>query len=256
MSEVLETNKFFDINKLPPEKGLLLFGLSMNKLLNRQNAQNCLEDIRHFSPSKVNKPHIGLNFIYGDFLNFHSDKPALELKNSFMNQIIQHKNSMQKLLEKNNIEFQIQHAFNYIVWNQLYIGTEDFNNLFAKVKQIYKNDIKFRKYLLADCEVFRREIEENQINFFLEEALMFYLFNKNQVKLPNEYMENHQKWVLFCYPGRPLKSTIYLQKLNPFKLDWKDNPYQNCFYDLQAKELIDFDRVDLETYKVREVAEK
>lgn len=36
----VETNKFFDINKLPPEKGLLLFGLSMNKLFNRQSPEN------------------------------------------------------------------------------------------------------------------------------------------------------------------------------------------------------------------------
>ena len=80
---------------------------------------------------------------------------------------------------------------------------------------------------------------------------MMYLLSKNQVTLPNEYIENNQKWILFCYPGRPLKSTAYLYQLNPFKLDWKDNPYQNSHYDLEAKQLIDFDRVDLETYKVR-----
>ena len=33
----METNTFFDINKLSREKGLILFGLSMNKLQNRQN---------------------------------------------------------------------------------------------------------------------------------------------------------------------------------------------------------------------------
>ncbi len=111
----MEPNKFFDINKLPPEKGLLLFGLSMNKLLNRQDAEHCLEDVRHFSPSKITKPLLGLNFIYSDFLYLYSDKPAPELKHSLMNQVIDHRNSFQKLVEKNNIEFQIQHGFNYMV---------------------------------------------------------------------------------------------------------------------------------------------
>ena len=37
--ENLPKNVFFDINKLPGEKGLLLFGLSMNKLQNRQDAE-------------------------------------------------------------------------------------------------------------------------------------------------------------------------------------------------------------------------
>ena len=46
---------FFDINKLPGEKGLLLSGLSMNRLLNRQDVISCLEDIRHFTPKKVSR---------------------------------------------------------------------------------------------------------------------------------------------------------------------------------------------------------
>lgn len=206
MQTIIEKNKFFDINKLPSEKGLLLFGLSMNKLSNRQNAENCLTDIRKFTPAKVTKPLIGLNFIYSDFLYLYSDRPAPELKHSFMNQVIDHRNGLQKTIEKNNLEFQIQHSFNYMVWNQLYVGTRDFNKLFGELKKIYSRDSKFQKYLEEDCLTFEREMEENQVNFFLEETLMIYLLSKNQVKLPNEYIENNQKWILFCYPGRPLKS--------------------------------------------------
>ena len=241
-------NTFFDINKLPPEKGLLLFGLSMNKLFNRQSPEKCIEDIRHFHTAKVSKPLIGLNFMYSEFLYLYSNKPAPELKESFMTQIISHKNGLQKIIEKNNLDFQIQHAFNYMAWAQLYVGTKNFNELFSAVKKIYKEDALFQKYLKQDCEQYGREMEENQVNFFLEEILMFYLLTKNQVKLPNEYIENNQKWILFCYPGRPLKSTVYLYKLNPFKLDWPENPYQNAHFDLESKQLIEFDRVDLETY--------
>lgn len=245
-----ETNQFFDINKLPAEKGLLLFGLSMIRLDKRQNAKNCLEDIRHFSPSKAIKPLVGLNFIYSDFLYLYSDRPAPELKDSFMNQVINHKNSMQKLIEKNNIEFQIQHAFNFMVWNQLYVGTDDFSHAFRVVKKIYADDEKFQKYVKEDCDFFGREMGENQVNYFLEEHLMIYLLMKGRIKLPNEYIENNQKWILFCYPGRPPKAQVYLSQLNPLNLEWKINPYQNSFYDLEAKKLIEMDKVDLESYSV------
>lgn len=245
---MLAKNEFFDISKLPPEKGLLLFGLSMNKLSNRQSPDNCIVDVRIFHTTKVSKPQIGLNFIYSDFLYLYSDKPAPELKKTFMCQTIDHRNGVLKLLEKHNTDFQIQHAFNFIVWNQLYVGTKDFQHQFNKLKEIYSSDAKFQKYIEEDCYTYGREMAENQVNFFLEEILMFYLLSKNQVKLPNEYIENNQKWILFCYPGKPLKSTIYLYQLNPFNLDWKENPYQNCHYDLESKKLIDFTRVDLETF--------
>ncbi len=244
----LEKNTFFDINKLPPEKGLLLFGLSMNKLFLRQSPENCIKDIRHFHTAKVSKPLVGLNFIYSDFLYLYSDKPASELKHSFMTQMISHKNGVQSILEKNNLDFQIQHAFNYMAWSQLYVGTKNFDNFFSTLKKIYAEDQLFQKYIKEDCDTYGREMGDNQVNFFLEETLMFYLLTKNEVKLPNEYIEGQQKWILFCYPGRPLKGTAYLYQLNPFNLDWKDNPYQNCYFDLEAKQLIDFARVDLETY--------
>lgn len=250
MSE-LKLNQFFDINKLPKEKGLLIFGLSMSKLSNRQNAENCMSDIKHLATNKINVPLVGLNFIYSDFLYLYSDRPAPELKHSYMNQVIDHRNSMQNLIEKNNMEFQIQHAFNYMVWSQLYVGTKNFGQKLSDLKKIYSSDPTFQRYLAEDCLAFGKEMVDNQVNFFLEEILVMYLLSKNEIKLPNDFIEGNQKWILWCYPGRPLKCEIYLHKLNPFKLDWPENPYQSCQYDLEAKQLIDFNRVDLETYEVR-----
>jgi hypothetical protein len=248
MTNPVPANTFFDIRKLPAEKGLLLFGLSMNKLFLRQSPEKCVQDIRHFHTAKVTKPLVGLNFIYSDFLYLYSNKPAPELKHSIMNQIIDHKNGVQKILEKNNLDFQIQHAFNYMAWAQLYVGTSNFNHLFETLKRIYKEDSFFQKYVKEDCDTYGREMEDNQVDFFLEEILMFYLLTKNKIKLPNEYIEGQQKWILFCYPGKPLKSTVYMYQLNPFNLEWPENPYQNAHFDLETKQLIEFDRVDLETY--------
>ena len=243
-----EKNVFFDINKFPPEKGLLLFPISMSRMTGRQNGTNFISDIRHFSPTKISKPLVGVNIIYGDFLYLYSNKSAPELKNTFMEQVINHKNRVQKLVEKNHLDFQIQHAFNFMVWNQLYVGSKDFGVKFDKIKKIYKDDKLFQKYLQQDCEDFGRPMEDNQVNFFLEESLMFYLLSHNEIKLPNEYIENNQKWILACYPGKPIRSIVYISKINPFKLDWLENPYQNANYDLESKKLIRFDDIDLETY--------
>jgi hypothetical protein len=244
-------NEFFDINKLPPEKGLLLFGLSMNKLDNRQNAKNCAIDAHPFAIEKMSKPLTGLNFIYGDFLYLYSDEPAPVLKERYMNQVIQHTNATQKIIEKNPVEFQIQHAFNYMVWNQLYVGTKNFHQIFIKIKKIFEQDKKFQDYLKQDSLLFNKKATEIQTNFILEESLMFYLLTHNQIKLPNDYIQNQQKWILFCYPGRPLKSTVYLYQLNPFKLEWSENPYQKAWYDLESKKLIKYGDIDLETYSVK-----
>jgi hypothetical protein len=249
-AKTAEKNVFFDINKLPAEKGLLLFGLSMNRLSKSQNAQNCIEAIKHLS-LKISKPFVGLNFIYSDFLYLYTDTPAFELKDSFMSRVIQHKNAVQKLVEKNRKEFQIQNAFCYTTWSQLYVGTKDFDQKMKELKTLYLKDKAYQKYLKEDCVFFGKKMTENQINFFLEESLMAYLCCYNQLHISNDFIENSQKWILFCYSGRPIKSMIYLAKLNPFKLQCSDNPYRNSHYDLETNQLINFDNVDLETYSIK-----
>lgn len=44
---------------------------------------------------------------------------------------------------------------------------------------------------------------------------------------------------------------VYMYQLNPFNFEWKENPFENAHYNLEGGELVEFSRVDLETYKVR-----
>lgn len=253
MSQLLK-NKFFDINKLPKEYGILVFPISISRMENAtgQTPEECLEYIKHFSPSKVSSPKIGLNMLYGDFLYFHSNEPAEVLKEKFMNSVLKHKRGFQKLISKEWDRFQIQQAFAYGVWAQLYLNYKgDFQSDFIALKNIYLEDNLFRDYLKQDAEFCGRELSEQQINFFLEEHLMFYLLSKKQIILPNEYIQGREKWILWCYPGAPLKGQIYVYQKNPLSLDLPENPYQNCFYDLEAKKLIDFTRIDLDTYSYK-----
>lgn len=188
--------------------------------------------------------------IYADFLYMNSEERADTLKQKFMSVVLKHKNWFQKLLAKEWDRFQIQHAFSYEVWNQLYLSYRgDFNSDFHLIKKWYQEDMEFQKYLQEDaihCD--GRTLSDSQINFFLEEHLMLYLISKKQVTLPNEYVQGREKWVLWCYPGVPLKWQIYLYQKNPLKLESVENIYQNHFYNLESKKLIDFTKIDLKTY--------
>jgi len=65
--------------------------------------------------------------------------------------------------------------------------------------------------------------------------------------LRNNYIHGHEKWILWCYPGKPLKSQIYLIQTNLFGFNNKKNKFETCFYDLEGKKLYDFSRIDLDT---------
>lgn len=242
---------FFDINKLPGEYGILVFPISLARMDNGtgQDPQQCLEYIKHFSPDKVAEPKVGLNMIYGDFLYLYSKEEAVTLKQKFMNVVLKHKNGFQKLIKKEQARFQIQHAFSYQVWNQLYLNYDgDFDADFRSFKKMYLEDPLFQKYMKEDIAFTQRTEIEEQINFFLEEHLLFYLISKGKIALSNEYIQGRQEWILCCYPGIPLKCEIYTYQKNPFKLSMPGNKYENSCYDLESKKVIDMMKIDLETY--------
>jgi hypothetical protein len=247
----LPKNIFYDINKLPKEYGILVFPISIARAehKNGQSPLECMEYIKYFSPSKVSAPKIGLNIIYGDFLYFHSKKPAAELKNKFMGVALNHRRAFQKLLQKEWNRFQIQQAFSYEVWNQLYVDYDgDFVSDLYKIKALYKKDKQFQKYIKEDAKFYHKKLTEEQVNFFLEEHLMFYLLSKGKIHLPNQHVQGREQWILWCYPGVPLKAQIYLYQSNPLRFNNPKNIYENSTYDLESKKLIDFTRIDLETY--------
>lgn len=192
-------------------------------------------------------PLVGLNFIYGDLLYMNTNEPASALKEKFMFQMINHKNAIKKLLHKDRQDFQIQHAFYFQSWGQLYLGTKDFGLKIREIRSIYKNDKKFQKYLKQDARHDNKDLNENNINFYLEEHLFFYLILNNELEIYNPYVQNRQKWTLFCYPGKPPKAQVYLHQLNPFKLE-SNNLYAASQYDLEDQKLYEFDRIDLHTW--------
>jgi hypothetical protein len=79
----------------------------------------------------------------------------------------------------------------------------------------------------------------------LEEILILYLISKGKIRLCNDYVQDKQKWILQCYPGKPIFSEVYLFQKNFFRLENKQNIYQNSFYDLEEKKLYDYKKMVL-----------
>lgn len=244
-----EKNVFFNISNLPAEDGALLFPLSMSKLSNSHSPTQIIKELHYFADNKITFPKVGANFIYGDFLYLYSNEKASVLKDKFTGMVCSHSNALKKLVYKNRKSFQIQHGFSYMTWSQFYLLSKDFQEFFMRLKDIYKKDKIFQKYLKQDAKDFDKKVDYNQINFFLEENLLFYLVLKGQIKLPNEYIQGREKWVLICYPGNPPRNFVYLLQKNFFKLK-QVQPYEG-HYNLDTKRFVDFHNVDLETYSVK-----
>ena len=82
----------------------------------------------------------------------------------------------------------------------------------------------------------------------MEEITFNYLISKGKFALTNDFLGGHEQWILYCYPGKPLESEVYLYQKNPLKLHNPKNKYENCYYDLAGKKLYDFMRIDIETF--------
>lgn len=231
----------FDINKLPPEEGILLFPVSMSRISNAQSAGECWKHLKIFSPEKIIKPVVGLNIIYSDYLYFTSSTPAVELKRKFLQLIINHKQEFLRLLSKNPMY--IERAFHFCTWNQLLLESKDFTQYLGKLRKL--DDPLLAHCLSEDARAAGKELDDLQKEFFLEESLLSYLLAKGKVTLRNEYIQGREQWVLYCYPGKPLKTQAYLFQKNPFRLSNSKNPYEHHFYDLSERKLYDLRTLDL-----------
>ncbi len=238
-------NEFFDISRLPKGWGMIVFPISMSKILNDQSAEKALDHLRIFQPSKINENKIGITMLYSDGLyqwkkgnEFIPRRKTLELMNN-------HRNSYLKNLDKSSFEFQIKESFNFVAWNQISISTPDFMTKYNRAFDLVKEDERFLEYIKEDCKYFDRECDDEQVGFFVEEIIFFYLITKMKISFNNLYTENREEWVLLAYPGKPLKSLAYFYQKNIFGLSNTGNEYENCFYDLESKKLYDFGRLDL-----------
>lgn len=241
-------DKFYDINKLPTTEGIFFLGISMSRIGNTQSPKKCFEYLKHLASKIQYTDGIGMEMWYGDYLYFHSEDPAYKLRDRFKEQMISHKNAFINLLRKDR---QWTHkAFSFKTFGQILLENSDVYPIAYKaVEELYKNDSLFKKYVDEDCISAGHSIGQREKNFILEEIAMFYLSQKGHFRLNNKFVTDTEKnWTLQAYPGKPLKSEIYLFQKNPLNLHNSKNPYENCYYDLEGKILYDYSKMDINNF--------
>ena len=139
MTKSAQINEFYDINKMPQQEGLIIFGISMSRIGNAQSAKKCFDYMDSFIP-KILYPHVGLIFLYADFLYLYSNEKASTLKNKFQNLIHSHKNEFTKLLKKHPLY--IQKSISFLSWNQLILESKEFFDYLGRLQGIYQKDKK------------------------------------------------------------------------------------------------------------------
>jgi len=245
---MLPKNTFFDINKLPHTPGVIILGISMSRIGNAQSPQKCLEYIEYLRSKIEYTEGIALEVWYGDYLYFHSDAPAYELRNRFMEQMISHKNAFMKLLKKDR-KWTLK-AFSFKTFGQVLLENSDgYGRVYQQVKRLLQEDACFQKYVTEDCLLAKHSAGDQEKDFILEEITVFYLLQKGLFHLNNAFVTDAEKtWTLLAYPGKPLKSEVYLFQQNTFGCSNPKNRYENCSYDLEAKTLYDYARMDIDTF--------
>jgi len=240
----LEANVFYDINKFPAQPGITVVGISMPLITTRQSPAKCFESSKHLI-SKIKRSGVGAVISYSDWLYMYSNEPSSVLKIKFQKLVEEHKRGYLNLIEKDvNI---IPAGFSFIVWNQLMLDCPDFLKYLEKLKSIYKKDKRFQQYVAEDIKASGKEVNENTISYILEEVLLDYLVVKGKVRLQNDFVKDHQKWILNCYHGKPHRTHAYVHQKGLLGLK-SDNPYQDSWYDLTDKKLYEFDRMDIATF--------
>lgn len=240
-------NQFFDFNKLPKEEGILFFGISMSLIANRQSPEKCFEYLKLIDKKIEKTEGIGMVMWYGDYLYFHSDKPANQLRDRYKNLMLQHKNGFLNLVLKD--PNWIKKAFSFYTFGQVMLdNSEIFVPAWNKVLDLYKTDQKFQKYVEDDCAIAGHGLGVNEKMFILEEITAYYLAAKGEINFNNRFVPGTEQWVLLGYPGKPLKSEVYLMQNNPLKLSNPKNRFEHHYYDLEGKILYDYRRLDIDTF--------
>ena len=243
----LKTNEFFDLNKFPKEEGILFFGISMNRIGNIQSAEKCFEYLQWIDTKIEKTEGIGMVMWYGDYLYFHSDQPASILRDRYKSLMLQHKNGFLNILSRDPAW--VKKAFSFYTFGQVMLdNSEVFLSAWEKILELHATDALFKQYVEEDCARTSHGVGEKERMFILEEITAYYLASKGQLNFNNRFVPGTEKWVLLGYPGKPLKSEVYLYQKNPLKLTNIKNKFENCYYDLESRTLYDYHRIDLETF--------
>jgi hypothetical protein len=107
---------------------------------------------------------------------------------------------IKNLVKKNYKKMQIDSAFSFSSWFQIYLSHSDFFDAFRKIRNFYDLDTKFQDLMKLDAKSQGRRLSQKQINFYLEEHTFVYLLLNMKLELKNDFINSRERWILLCYP--------------------------------------------------------
>jgi len=224
-----------DINKLPND-GYVIFPISMSRVQGDQSPKNCLKYIEILD-SKINAPSNDIIFLYTNGPYFNSEESAYKVRKRTNNQMLQHKNAIQKLISKKKNYF--VHAFHFMPFDYIILNSDQFPDFFNKLKQALKKDKHFQNCITEALG--KRKPTEANINFLLEEITVAHIIRENLIEFPKTLVKK-DKFRLIAYPGGFLKAEAYAwqKKILPQKNPKKLGKYYDATYDPKQKKLYRF----------------
>ena len=127
-------------------------------------------------------------------------------------------------------------------------NSQGFSTAFTKILDLYRQDKEFQECVTFDLKSDSHGLGENEVMFILEEITLIYLAAKGKLNFNNRFVPGTEKWVLQVYPGKPLKSEVYLFQKNSLKLSNPKNKFENAFYDVAGHKLYEYLNIDLDTF--------
>lgn len=224
-----------DIKKIPAD-GYLIFPLSMSRLSNSQDAKICYEALKFFE-KKLEMISLDVVFLYTNGLYFNNTEPALDVRKRTVAQMLAHKGAIMKMILKEK-KF-VPKAFHFIPWDYVILNSKEFESFFNILKKEAEKKAEFYKMIVKDLD--KREIDEANINFMIEEIVVTHLIRQKMVELPKTLV-NKDNFRLFIYPGGFMSADLYQweKKLLP-----QDDgfPFYASHYDLNKKVIYNFNEI-------------
>ncbi len=229
-----------DLNKLPAD-GYVIFPISMSRIGNTQNADECYKWLEFFE-NKISVMGLDAIFLYTNGLYYNDDSPALEVRKKTNGQMISHSNAIRKLILKKR-KYMPQ-AIHFVPWDYIILNSPNFETYYSLLKKLDKEDKIFHKLVLEVLKD-RKESEAN-ITFILEEIAVSHIIRQREIEFPKTLVKK-DNFRLLAYPGLPLKADIYQWKKKVLPRTEKDvyeNPFYASQYDLDKKLIYNFDELE------------
>lgn len=232
-------NGSHNINKLPSD-GYLVFPLSMSRLQGGQSPEECYKAIEYFE-NKISNIGVDGIFLYTNGLYYNNEESALSVRKRTNNQMLQHKNSLTALVEKN--KKYVPQSMHFLPWDYIVLNSPRFTEYFAQLNKLREEDQDFSK--LLDEGLGDREKTEANLSFLIEEIVVSHIIRQEMVDFPKTLVKK-DNFRLIMYPGKYFRADLYQWKKNilPKNKECK-NEYGNAHYDLNDHVLYNFDNIEI-----------